>query len=100
MPDVIRWRRLSRKDALASVQSLTPRETQVAYCFALGMDPERTGRQLGMSPKTVDIHSAAVRRKLACPNWGIAVTMFLANGFGWPSACDGAPEPEESDNTA
>lgn len=94
MPEVVRWRKLSKLEACSLVDSLTARETETAWCLALGMPRERICRVLGVAPKTLDIYLANVRRKLCCETHGVAITLFMARGFQWPAAYDGAPDQE------
>ena len=43
---------------------LTPRELEVAGRFADGLDARQIGAELGISPKTVDIHRGNIKIKL------------------------------------
>jgi two-component system response regulator FixJ len=43
---------------------LTARELEVADAFANGLTSRRIGEQLGISPKTVDIHRGNIKIKL------------------------------------
>ncbi len=43
--------------------SLTPREREVAACLMDGMTSKQIGKQLGISPRTVEIHRARLKRK-------------------------------------
>jgi DNA-binding CsgD family transcriptional regulator len=43
---------------------LTPRETEIAGKFADGLDARHIGAELGISPKTVDIHRGNIKIKL------------------------------------
>jgi DNA-binding CsgD family transcriptional regulator len=46
---------------------LTPREAQVAARMATGRSNAEIAAELGISPKTLDIHRAAVQEKLEAP---------------------------------
>ncbi len=54
--------------------SLTPREREVAHWMAAGRSNTRIADELGISPKTLDIHRANVKEKL-----GAAVAAGVAN---------------------
>jgi PAS domain S-box-containing protein len=48
--------------------SLTPREREIAEFLANGQSAKQIGRHLGISPKTVDNHRAAILAKMAVDN--------------------------------
>jgi len=47
---------------------LTPRERQVLQFIVNGQTNKQTGRELGISPRTVEVHRASVMQKLAAKN--------------------------------
>jgi DNA-binding NarL/FixJ family response regulator len=50
--------------AAERLDELTPRELEVAGKFADGLDAHQIGAELGISPKTVDIHRGNIKTKL------------------------------------
>jgi DNA-binding CsgD family transcriptional regulator len=64
--------------AKALIDSLTPRERQVAELIAMGFPQRDIAKQLGISPKTLDIHRGGVRAKLGVPVHGIPRIWFCA----------------------
>ena len=53
-----------QKDAVDAVQCLTAREFDVLRGIVRGDSCKSIGRALGISPRTVEIHRANIRRKL------------------------------------
>jgi two-component system, LuxR family, response regulator FixJ len=47
---------------------LTPREFQVLELIANGASSKESGRHLGISPRTIEVHRARVMEKLAAKN--------------------------------
>jgi FixJ family two-component response regulator len=47
---------------------LTPREREVLERIALGASNKEAGRQLGISPRTVEVHRARIMEKLGARN--------------------------------
>jgi two-component system, LuxR family, response regulator FixJ len=60
------------------VDSLTPRERQTAERIAMGMPQEQIAKELGISPKTLDIFRGKVKKKLGTTMHGIARIWFCA----------------------
>jgi two-component system, LuxR family, response regulator FixJ len=50
--------------AAKRLDELTPRETEISGKFAEGLNTHQIGEELGISPKTVDIHRANIKTKL------------------------------------
>ena len=50
--------------ATEGIAKLTPRETEVANMLADGMPSKDIAKDLGISPKTIDIHRGKVKMKL------------------------------------
>jgi len=69
---------LNPAHAKALIDSLTPRERQVAELIAMGVQQKDIARQLHISPKTLDIHRGGVRTKLGVPVHGIPRIWFCA----------------------
>jgi DNA-binding CsgD family transcriptional regulator len=64
--------------AQALVDSLTPREKQVAEMIALGVPQKDIAKKLGISTKTLDIFRGNVREKLGATTHGIGRIWFCA----------------------
>jgi DNA-binding CsgD family transcriptional regulator len=64
--------------AKALIDSLTPRERQVAELIAMGLQQKEIAKQLHVSPKTLDIYRGGVRAKLGVPVHGIPRIWFCA----------------------
>ncbi len=64
--------------AKAMVASLTPRERQTAERIAMGMAQVDIAKELGISPKTLDIFRGKVKRKFKTTMHGIARIWFCA----------------------
>jgi DNA-binding CsgD family transcriptional regulator len=60
------------------IDSLTPRERQVAELIAMGFEQKDIAKQLHISPRTLDIHRGGVRAKLGVPVHGIPRIWFCA----------------------
>ena len=63
---------LEADHVIGRLGELTPRETEVADLFADGLTGHQIGSQLGISPKTVDIHRGKIKIKL-----GVKTTVNL-----------------------
>ena len=61
---------------------LSPRERDVLRQIAGGASNKETGRQLGISPRTVEIHRARVMEKLGVRNAVELVRLVLGDGRG------------------
>ena len=49
-------------------EQLTPREREVLERIALGASNKEAGRQLGISPRTIEVHRARIMEKLGARN--------------------------------
>jgi FixJ family two-component response regulator len=49
-------------------EQLTPREREVLERIALGASNKEAGRQLGISPRTIEVHRARIMEKLGAKN--------------------------------
>ncbi len=54
--------------AFAGEEQLTPREREVLERIALGASNKEAGRQLGISPRTIEVHRARIMEKLSARN--------------------------------
>jgi FixJ family two-component response regulator len=64
--------------AKSLVDSLTPREKQVAEQIAMGLPQKDIAKKLGISTKTLDIFRGNVREKLGATTHGIGRIWFCA----------------------
>ena len=61
-----------------AVSELTPREREVAELIADGNSNKETGRRLGISPRTVELHRAHLMEKLGARNAADLVRIVLS----------------------
>ncbi|MCA0243889.1 MAG: AroM family protein [Proteobacteria bacterium] len=61
----------------ARMQTLTPRERQVMSLVAEGLSNKAIGRQLDISPRTVEIHRARMMEKMGAASVGALIRMVL-----------------------
>jgi two-component system response regulator FixJ len=64
------------------IATLTPRERDVLRLLVAGRPNKVIAHELGISPRTVEIHRANVMEKLACRSLADAVRLSFAAGFG------------------
>ncbi len=57
---------------------LTPREREVLAQIVGGASNKETGRRLGISPRTVEVHRARIMEKLGARNTADLVRIVLA----------------------
>jgi two-component system response regulator FixJ len=70
-----------RKDAEVKLQALTPRERDVLDGLAQGLPNKTIAYDLGISPRTVEIHRANLMTKLAVRSLSEALRIaFAAQG--------------------
>ena len=62
------------------LMKLTPRERQVLSLVAEGLSNKAIARQLGISPKTVEIHRANVMSKMEVTSSGALIRMVVSAG--------------------
>jgi DNA-binding CsgD family transcriptional regulator len=60
------------------LQRLTPRERQVLSLAAEGLSNKAIGRQLGISPKTVEIHRSKVMSKMEVASTGALIRLVVS----------------------
>ncbi len=58
--------------------ALTPREREVLERIAMGASNKEAGRQLGISPRTIEVHRARIMEKLGAKNTADLVRMVYA----------------------
>ena len=57
---------------------LTPREREVLAQIAAGASNKEAGRQLGISPRTIEVHRARIMEKLGARNAADLVRIVLS----------------------
>ena len=61
-------KKAENKKALGQLTLLTPRQRQVFDCLVAGCANKQAAHQLGLSPRTVEVHRAEIMRKLKARN--------------------------------
>jgi DNA-binding CsgD family transcriptional regulator len=61
-------------------EMLTPREREVLGQIAGGASNKEAGRQLGISPRTIEVHRARIMEKLGAKNAADLVRIVLSEG--------------------
>jgi len=76
----------SRSDVLGLAfqgrESLTPREREVLAQIAAGASNKEAGRQLGISPRTIEVHRARIMEKLGAKNAADLVRIVMSETRG------------------
>jgi two-component system response regulator FixJ len=65
-------------NAARRISALTPREREVLHLLVAGKSNKEIARELGTSPRTIDVHRARVFRKLDADNLPELVQLVLA----------------------
>jgi two-component system response regulator FixJ len=76
-------------DAKIRLALLTPREREVLHRLAQGLPNKTIGHDLGISPRTVEVHRANLMMKLRARSFSEALRFAFAAGLGLP----GRPRP-------
>lgn len=77
--------KLTRKDAMTMVDSLTKRELTAAWCITLGKTSEEICAAMGVRDSTLSIYRMNIRAKFGgVPVYGIPRIMICALGETWP----------------
>jgi two-component system response regulator FixJ len=77
-----RQQQAAAETAAARIGGLTPRERDVLLLLVDGRPNKVIAHDLGISPRTVEIHRANVMEKLGCRSLAEAVRMAMTAGFG------------------
>ncbi len=72
----------TRSDLARRLESLTVRERQVLDCVILGASNKVVALQLGISPRTVEIHRANLMTKMQAASLSALVRMTISAGGG------------------
>jgi FixJ family two-component response regulator len=62
----------------AGREPLTPRENEVLAQFVTGASNKEAGRQLGISPRTIEVHRARIIEKLGAKNIADVVRILMS----------------------
>jgi DNA-binding NarL/FixJ family response regulator len=50
----------------SGIESLTAREKEIFECLGKGLTTRKMAEQFGLSPRTVEVHRARIKKKLEC----------------------------------
>ena len=90
-----RQSRLEKKELLARLKSLTPRERQVFERVVVGMLNKQIAFELGTAEKTVKVHRARVMEKMGAKSLSDLVRFGLVLGLGFPGKkTPSVPQPD------
>ena len=81
------WQNVNREDGLLvhefpGHERLTARERDVLERIARGASNKEAGRELGISPRTIEVHRARIMEKLAAKNAADLMRIVLCGGRG------------------
>jgi two-component system response regulator FixJ len=74
------------QSATSRIATLTPRERDVLARLVDGLPNKVVAHELGISPRTVEIHRANMMEKLGCRSLAEAVRIAMTAGFNRDSA--------------
>ena len=77
----VRWTEWPADDLAARIARLTPREREVLEPLVLGRLNKQIAHDLGISPRTIEIHRARVMEKMQARNLAQLVRMAIAIGI-------------------
>jgi FixJ family two-component response regulator len=78
--NALRADRERRAAASSRIERLTGREREVLALIAAGYQNREIATQLGISPRTVEVHKARIMEKLECDSLAELIRMTLAAG--------------------
>jgi two-component system, LuxR family, response regulator FixJ len=89
------WRNLAAADAILALdfpgrERLTAREREVLGRIAQGASNKEAGRELGISPRTIEVHRARIMEKLSAKNAADLMRVVLAKTRGHRSSAPAA----------
>jgi two-component system, LuxR family, response regulator FixJ len=92
---IIAWRKVGQEVSILAHNfpghdRLTARERQVLERIARGASSKEAGRQLAISPRTVEVHRARIMEKLGAKNAADLMRVVLGKGTGQRAAALGA----------
>jgi DNA-binding CsgD family transcriptional regulator len=70
-----------RRSSAVALDLLTPREREVLAAVAKGLTNRQTGKLLGISHRTVEVHRARLMRKLEVQSVAQLVALYLLKGL-------------------
>ena len=70
----------ARSSADARIERLTEREREILMLIAAGHQNREIATQLGISPRTVEVHKARIMEKLECDSLAELIRVHLAAG--------------------
>jgi PAS domain S-box-containing protein len=88
--------REARAKAAARIERLSPRETQILEGLLAGLSNKAMARQLGLSPRTIEMHRANMMDELGVASLPEAVRLAIDGGLqplGQENMCQVAPPP-------
>ena len=85
-------RRKARLEAAARLQRLSPRELQILQGLLAGLSNKAIARQLGLSPRTVEMHRANMMNDLGTSN--LSEALRLGFDAGLPPLEEGEQAPQ------
>lgn len=62
----------------AGREPLTPRESEVLALFVAGASNKEAGHQLGISPRTIEVHRARIMEKLGAKNIADVIRIVMS----------------------
>jgi two-component system, LuxR family, response regulator FixJ len=89
------WQNARNEDSILSRdfpghERLTAREFEVLERIALGASSKEAGRELAISPRTVEVHRARIMEKLSAKNAADLIRIVLGKGGGHRAMAVGA----------
>jgi len=74
--------RATRDEKATGVESLTAREKEVFECLGKGLTTREIAKQFDLSPRTVEVHRARIKKKLECET----AAQLLRTAVQWAEA--------------
>ena len=89
------WQNVNREDSVLATdfpghERLTARERDVLERIARGASNKEAGRELAISPRTVEVHRARIMEKLSAKNAADLIRIVLGKGGGHRAMAVGA----------